>query len=151
MRFVLSAIALFAVVPAASAQDAFPRRMLFVHVADYLYLNPLTHAAPGGTDRVRESANRLASGLRVPVGKDNNQLFLLADTVGPDSPLPTRDVLAKALDGFCATTRGQDRVVVYLGVHAVETDGKAFVVPIDGDLAAPATLLPVADVYAKLR
>src|SRR4030095_6448731 len=67
------------------------------------------------------------------------------------APLPTKDVLAKTLDAFCDTTRAQDRVVIYFGTHAVEKDGKAFVVPIDGDPDVPASLLSVADVYAKLK
>ncbi len=155
MRFALSFAAALALTSAGFAQQPkeqpFPRRMLYVHAADYLYLNPLTHAAPGGADRVRDAAGRLAFGLRVPTAKDNDQLFVLADTPTTDPRLPTKDAIAKALDGFCATTRGQDRVVVYLGIHAVEKDGKAFAVPIDGDPAAAGTLLAVADVYAKLN
>lgn len=154
MRFALSLAALALAATAFAQQPKeppFPRRMLFVHAADYLYLNPLTHAAPGGTDRVRDAATRFAAGLRVPNTKDNDQLFVLADTATIDPRSPTKDVIAKALDGFCATTRGQDRVVVYFGVHAVEKDGKAFVVPTDGDPTAAGTLLPVADVYAKLN
>jgi hypothetical protein len=150
MRFALSLVAVLALAPAAFAQEVFPRRLLFVHVADYLYLNPLTHAAPGGADRVRDAANRLAAGLRVPTGRDNDQLFILSDTVA-DSPLPTRDVLSKAIGSFCDTTRAQDRVVLYFGVHALEKDGKAFVAPVDGDPAEPASLVPVADVYARLK
>jgi hypothetical protein len=157
MRFALSLIVALALgaAPVAIAQDpkapAFPRRMLVVHVADYLYLNPLTHAAPGGADRLRDAATRLAFGLHVPNTKDNDQQFLLTDAPATDARLPTKDALAKALDGFCSTTRGQDRVVIYFGAHVIEKDGKAFVVPIDGDPDAVATLLPVADVYAKLK
>src|SRR5262245_19317642 len=151
MRFVLTVIAALAVAPVARAQDAFPRRVLFVHVADYLYLNPLTHAAPGGPDRVRESATRLAAGLRVPTAKGNDQLFVLSDTAAPEAPLPTKGALAKTLDAFCDSTREQDRVVIYFGAHAIEKDGKAFVVPIDGEPNELASLLPVADIYARLK
>jgi hypothetical protein len=152
MRFTLTLCAGLALAPVGRAQEpAQPRRLLFVQIADYLTLNPLTHAAPAGPDRTREAAAKLAAGLRVPTGKDNDQLFVLSDALPGDARLPTRDVLARALDGFCATTRAQDRVVLYFGVHAVEKDGKAFVVPIDGDPAAPAGLLPVATVYAKLK
>ncbi|MBN9119610.1 MAG: hypothetical protein J0I06_10715 [Planctomycetes bacterium] len=151
MRFALSLAAALALAPAALAQDAFPRRVLFVHIADYVYLDPLTHAAPGGPDRVRDSAARLAAGLRVPTLAGNDQLFVLSDTAAPDAPLPTKDVLTKALGAFCDTTREQDRVVIYFGAHAVEKGGKAFVAPIDGELDAPASLVPVADVYARLK
>ncbi|QJW97973.1 caspase family protein [Frigoriglobus tundricola] len=154
MRCAVSLVAALALASTVFAQEpkaAFPRRMLFVHVADYLYLNPLTRAAPGGPDRVREAAGRLAFGFRVPNSKDNDQLFVLADTPAADARLPTKAALVKAMEGFCETTRGQDRVVIYFGVHVVEKDGKAFVVPIDGDPAAAGTLLPVADVYARLK
>src|SRR5262245_26531277 len=151
MRCALSVAVALAVAPTAFAQDAFPRRMLFVHVADYLYLNPLTHAAPGGPDRVRESAARLAAGLRVPTIRGNDQLFVLSDTAAPDAPVPTKHALAKTLAAFCDTTREQDRVVIYFGAHALEKDGKAFVVPIDGEPDVSASLLPVADVYAQLK
>jgi hypothetical protein len=75
---------------------------------------------------------------------------VLADTGDDPRPL-TKAGLAQALDGFCSTTAPQDRVVLYFGVHALEKDGKAFVVPLDGDPDAPGSLLPVADVYAKLN
>ncbi len=114
-------------------------------------MNPLTHAAPGGADRTRAAADRFAAGFRVPTAKDNDQLFVLADTLATDARMPTKDALAKAVDGFCATTRPQDRVVIYFGAHAVEKGGKAYLVPIDGDPDAPDTLLPVADVYEKLK
>jgi hypothetical protein len=153
MRFALTLCAALAITSAASAQEpkgqTFPRRLLFVQIADYPYLNPLTHSVPGGADRTRDAATRLAAALRVPNTKDNDQLFVLSDAVTA-APLPTKDVLAKALDGFCATTRAQDRIVIYFGVHAIEKDGKAFVIPIDADPSAP-TLLPVADVYARLK
>lgn len=139
--------------PAAGARaddPRSPRRLLFVHVSEYLYLNPLTHAAPGGADRTREAADRLARGFRVPAAPQNDQLFVLSDTASEDAPLPTRATVAKAVADFCATTREQDRVVLYFGAHALEADGRAYLVPLDGDPGAPDTLLPVADVYAAL-
>lgn len=149
MRLALTALVVLAFAPHASAEDA-PRRLLFVQLADYLYLNPLTHAAPGGPDRTRDAAARLAAGLHVPTGKHNDQLFVYADT-DPTTALPTKDALAQVIGAFCDTTRPQDRVVIYIGAHAVEKDGKAFVVPIDGDPDTPDSLLPVADVYARLK
>ncbi|MBM3979926.1 MAG: caspase family protein [Planctomycetes bacterium] len=150
MRLTFCLLAALAVAPPARAQDpkgaAAPRRLLVVQVADYVYANPLA------AGRVREAAARLALGLRVPVTKDNDQLFVVSDALAADAPLPTKDVLVQTLDGFCSTTRAQDRVVLYVGAHAVERDGKAFVLPIDADPNAPAAdLLAVADVYAKLR
>jgi hypothetical protein len=151
MRFALCTCAALALVSTARAQEpAFPRRLLFVQIADYLVLNPLTHAAPGGPDRTRDAAARLAAALRVPTTKDNDQLFVLSDALVVDAHPPTHEVLAKVLNDFCATTRAQDRVVLYFGVHALEKDGTAYVIPIYAGTDAP-TLWPVADVYAKLK
>lgn len=154
MRLALSLAAILIGTSFVGAQDPkapAPRRLLFVHAGGYLYLNPLTSAAPDAPDRARDAADRLASALHVPTAKGNDQLFVLADTTALDPHPPTKAALTKALDGFCATTREQDRVVIYFGAHAVERDGKAFLVPLDGDLDAPDTLIPVADVYAKLN
>ncbi len=155
MRFALSIAAVLILAPVVSAQEPkgspFPRRVLFVQIGGYLYLNPLTHATPGGPDRVRAVADRFAAGFRTPTAKGNEQLFVLSDTLATDARLPTKDALAKTIAGFCSTTRPHDRVVIYLGVHAVEKDGRAFVIPVDGDPDAPETLLPVADVYTKLK
>jgi hypothetical protein len=149
MRFVLSAAVALGLVAPVTAADA-PRRLLFVQISDYAYLNPLTHAAPGGPDRTRDAATRFAAALHVPTHKDNDQLFVLSDTDGPDSTLPTKGAIEKTLTKFAETSRAQDRVVVYIGAHAVAKDAKAFIVPIDGDTDSPETLVPVADVYARL-
>jgi hypothetical protein len=155
MRFALTLGAALALVSVARAQEpkggAPPRRLLFVQIADYLFVNPLTHAAPGGPDRTREAAVRLAAALRVPNAKDNDQLFVLSDALAADARPTTRDALAKAVKDFCATTRAQDRVVIYFAAHAIEKDGKAFVLPVDGDPDAPAALLPVDAVYEPLK
>jgi hypothetical protein len=151
MRFALCTCAALVLASAARAQEpTVPRRLLFVQIADYLALNPLTHGAPGGPDRTRDAATRLAAALRVPDTKDNDQLFVLSDALPGDPHPPTREVLAKALADFCATTRAQDRVVLYFGVHALEKDGKAYVIPIYADTDVP-TLWPVAEVYARLK
>lgn len=155
MRRALLLLALACGAPARADEPKAPtgphaRRVLFVHVSEYLYLNPLTHAAPGGADRTREAADRFARGLRVPSAGDNDQLFVLSDSASDAAPLPTKSVLLKAVTDFCATTREQDRVVLYIGAHVTEKDGKAFVVPIDADPSAVAGLLPVADVYDAL-
>ncbi|MFM8274637.1 MAG: caspase domain-containing protein [Gemmata sp.] len=154
MRFAASLALVLVLAPLVGAQDPkapAPRRLLFVHAGGYLYLNPLTTAAPGGTDRVRAAADRLAAGLRVPAAKDNDQLFVLTDHAPDAGPLPTKDAITKVLDGFCETTRPHDRVVIYFGAHVVPSDGKACLVPLDGNPDVPDTLIPVADIYAKLK
>ncbi len=45
-----------------------------------MYLNQLT-ASNGNFDLTKPAAQRVASDWRVPQGTDNNQLFILSDTV----------------------------------------------------------------------
>jgi hypothetical protein len=145
MRLAFLAIAFLT--PAAVRAEDFPRRMLVVHVGNPLYLNPLTSNAPGGPDRVRDAAERLAAALRVPAGKGNNQLFLLSDA---DAPPTARSVTA-AVRSFCETSRAQDRVLLYFAGHAFEKGGRAYLAPVEGDPGDAATLVPVAELYEAVK
>jgi hypothetical protein len=149
--------------PAAKAA-AFPRRMLFVSISRYMFLNPLTYAefkaGSMGGDVTKAAAVRLANEWSVPYDPkdpDRNQLYLLSDTARPDKgaadpPVPVRNVVVGAYEQFFATSRAQDRVVVYFGGHALEVGGKAYLAPLDGDPDDPEpTLIPVADFYDKLK
>jgi len=139
----------------------FPRRLLFIHISKYMFLNPLTAGQAGGEDRTKGAAIRLANEWNVPFDpKDNerNQLFFMSDTARPDNPksndvqTPMKNVVEGAYAQFFATSRGQDRIVVYFGGHALEKDGKAFLAPIEGDLDDPEpTLIPLSDFYDKMK
>ena len=131
-----------------------PRRMLFIHVGNYLYLNPLTSAAPAGPtygpDRIRSAAQQLAYEWRVPLAKDNNQLYFLSDNGAADARAPFKGVVGETLAKFLDGSRAQDRVLFYFGGHAVEKDGRAYLVPIEGDPDEVETLIPLDEVYAKV-
>jgi hypothetical protein len=140
--------------PGSNKTGAWPRRMLFIHISKYMFLNPLTAGQNGGEDRTKGSAIRLANEWNVPFDpKDNerNQLYILSDTARPDNPKmmdiqnPMKPVVMGAYEQFFATSRAQDRIVMYFGGHALEIDGKA---DIDD---AEQTLIPVTDVYDKLK
>jgi hypothetical protein len=130
----------------------YPRRLLFIHVSHYMYLNPLTYSERAGFDRTRAAADRLAYEWHVPNDtKDKNgQLYYLSDTSRTNPVLPLKPVVTGAIERFFETSRDQDRIILYYGGHAVEKDGKAYLVPAEGDLEEVATLIPVDDVYAKL-
>lgn len=133
--------------------DPFPRRMLFVHISKYIYFNNLTPGAGmKGDDLPTRTAKKIAFEWRIPNDKDNNQLFVLSDTGGDkDFKPPIKSVLEKAVGEFCTTSRAQDRVAIYFGGHAVEMDGKAYLVPVEGEPDAVGTLIPIDDVFAKLK
>jgi hypothetical protein len=139
----------------ATAKGAFPRRLLFMHLSKYMFLNPLTASAPGAPDRTKSAALRLAFEWHVPAEKDNNQLFFLSDSAPPERGqemhTPLKNVVAGAYERFFETSRAQDRIVVYFGGHVLEKDGKAFIAPVEADLDEPETLIPLDDFYAKLK
>lgn len=139
-------------IPAVNERPAaYPRRLLVVSVSKYLYCNRLT-AGDGRTaaDLPTEVGKRLAFDWRVPQETGDQQLTVLSDTSADPRPM-LKPVIEQTLAGFCRTSRPQDRVLVYFGGHATEADGKAYLVPAEGDLAAPAGLVPLADVWAKLE
>lgn len=140
---------------ALSSGGPIPRRLLFVQINNYLYLNPLTSAAQSGTgfgpDRTRAVARQMAYEWRVPTEKDNNQLYVLSDGGAPaDVRAPYKNVLVETFQKFFDSSRDQDRIFVYFGGHAVEKDGKAYLVPIEGDPEEVESLYPLDDFYAKL-
>ena len=124
-----------------------PRRLLVVNASKYLYCNRLAAGSGrNGTDLATEIGKRLAFDWRV----SQEQLTILSDT-GPDPRPVLKPILAKTVADFCRTSRPQDRVLIYFGGHAVEADGKAYLVPAEGDIAEPAGLLPLAEVYEQLK
>lgn len=141
--------------PLAQSQS-FPRRLLFIHISNYLYLNPLTGTSMSGQSRgpdlTRSAAIGLAYEWRIPRDKENDQLFLLSDTASPpDNRLPMRDVLVGTYEKFFATSRTQDRIMVYFGGHVLTIEGKTYLVPIEGDPDEPDKLIPLADFYARMQ
>lgn len=135
----------------ALAGEPFPRRMLFIHIANYIYFNNLSAGSYRGKDMPTRTAEKFAYEWRIPTEKDNNQLFVISDTAGnQDFQPPTREVLMKTYERFFETSRAQDRIVVYFGGHAIEVDGKAYLIPVEGEPEAPETYIPVEEFYAKL-
>lgn len=142
------------------AGTAFPRRMLFISVTRYMYLNPLT-AGQGTQDRPTGTAYGLAFQWRVPQErtkdkeKDNDQLFVLSDTAtGKGERLPMKSVVQGTYEEFFKTSRAQDRVLIYFGGHAVEKGGKAYLAPMEAELDGEGweqTLIPLDAFYDELK
>lgn len=128
-----------------------PRRLLLMSVSKYLYCNRLS-AGQGrsGVDLPTEIGKRLAFDWRVPQEPDNKQLVVLSDT-SPDPRPMLKSVITQAVTDFCRTSRTQDRVMLYFGGHAVAIGGKAYLVPAEGDLTEPDSLIPLDEVWTKLK
>jgi hypothetical protein len=121
--------------------------MLVVSASKYVYLNALT-APPDGT---LAAAKALAERCDVPTGRDNNQLFILSDTLPPPEGRPIlKPVLERTFQRFFETSREQDRVVVYFGGHVLEIAGKVYLAPVEGDPDDVETCVPLDAFYAGL-
>jgi hypothetical protein len=134
----------------AHAEPHLPRRLLFIHVSNYAFLPRLT-AADGSADRTREGALHLAQLLKISTPKGGSKFTFLSDTTVADGKTLTRDTIVEAYQRFFDFTQPEDHIVVYLGGHGLELDGKAYFVPMEGDTNNPKILLPVDDFYAKLK
>jgi hypothetical protein len=140
----------------------FPRRLLFITISKYMYLNPLTYGqvrdGSVGEDKTTSAALRMAYEWKVPNDpktEDGEQLFILSDSAKPGdggtSPMPMKNVVMGTYERFFSTSRDQDRIAVYFGGHALEKEGVAYIAPIEGDLDEPASLIPLAEFYEKLQ
>lgn len=155
--------------PVLTANPTFARRMLVLSSTRYLYCNPLTDGVsmsiPANPKQksVAQSelaavTRRLASLLKVPADKENNQLYLVTDGGGNLDPSfaagrPMLKAIAdQTLTDFCKSCRPQDRVVIYFGGHAFQKDGKAYLVPADGDMLEPTgeAMIPLEAFWATL-
>jgi hypothetical protein len=130
----------------------FPRRLLFISITKYMYLNPLT-ATKDGVDQSKPAAQRMAFDWRVPTDKDNNQVFILSDTAA-DSAILMKNVVAGACERYFQTSREQDHIAIYFGGHVVEKDGKAYLSTVEGEIEGDGwqqSLIPLDEFYGKLK
>jgi hypothetical protein len=142
----------------STGKGLFPRRALIVSVHNYLYANPVSGGIPGNSRALNiaslrrkltgsDPTNSLGNGLHVPA----NQIAHLSDEADrPEARPPTREAILTTLSDFLDSSRPQDHVLVFFIGHAVEIGDDAFLVPIEGELDNPATLIPLKDVYKKL-
>jgi hypothetical protein len=138
----------------AVAQKAgpFPRRLLFISITKYMYLNPLT-ATKDGVDQSKPAAQRIAFDWHIPGDKDNNQTFVLSDTAA-DAAILMRNVVMGAYERFFESSREQDRITIYFGGHVLEKDGKAYLASVEGEVEGGGwqqTLIPLDEFYGKLK
>lgn len=135
----------------AIAGPVFPRRMLSISLQSYLYANPLHDGTMlGGRQPGSSSIRRLADRWKVPA----DQFYLLADAdlfaERPSASPPVKSIIEQTVRRFLESSRAQDRVVLLFSGHAVDVEGKAFLVPIEGELNRPETMIPVDWLYEKL-
>jgi hypothetical protein len=134
-------------------KDPFPRRALIISVNDYLFANPLHYGYPrdkgfpGSSTRVLK--NHLETFLHVP----STQSFELSDRAQIDPQAPLKGVIERTIEHFLMTSLTQDHVILFFAGHVIEDEEKkdAYLVPIEGQLDKPETLIPLSWVYERLK
>lgn len=142
--------------PAAAAKGSAPRRMLALSVTKYLYCNPLVGGKNrNGASEFNEAIKGIAFRYQVPTAADNNQLYVVTDAEGKlyqsafARPM-LKDIILDSVTKFCESSRGQDRVVIYYGGHALAKDGKGYLIPAEGDPNEMDTLIPLDTFWEKV-
>jgi len=143
--------------PSRMTNHPFPRRALVVSVHDYLYANPIHDGMHiQNAVNIDEFIRRLSGtqdkqdgkGFKIPL----NQVAHLSDEASPrwKPRAPTKSVIEKTLTHFLASSRAQDRIMVFFIGHSVELGDDVFLAPIEGELDNAATLIPLKWLYEQL-
>ncbi len=128
----------------------FPRRLLAIAISEYIYANGLQYGVSTAGRDFFKAVDYLATGWHIP----KEQTYFVTD--GPvggkvDSlHPPLKMVVNGTIDAFVSSCRPQDRIVIIFSGHAIEKDGEAYLVPIEGELEDVASLIPLKEFYAKL-
>jgi hypothetical protein len=148
-------------VPADQVAPDFPRRALAISVSNYLYARQVN----GGLDsrNLHALMSRLGRFLHVPV----DQFGLLTDVAAPAAPKspnqkkpvpppapivpPVKKAVESTIASFLESSRPQDRILLFWIGHLTELDNTAYLVPLDGELNAKETLIPLTWVFDRLR
>jgi hypothetical protein len=128
----------------------FPRRLLAIGVHNYIFANPTSYGFdPAGLIKrdFGKTVEKLASRFRIP----ESQVFELSDGAPPPRrKIPLKPIIEQTLQRFVDTSRRQDRIIVLLCAHTIEIEGKPYVVPLEGELTDPNTLIPLESILQKL-
>jgi hypothetical protein len=155
--------------------DPFPRRALLISVNGYLMFNPVLYGSPQGALDPKypgSSTGVLRDRLtRPPMNFPLPQVVELSDGIPPETktvkPHSTqKSVLETTIKDFVDTCREQDRIMIVFAGHGAYLEdpepedakkdetkkptGKAYLVPIDGNLKKPESLLTVKWVLNQL-
>jgi hypothetical protein len=148
----------------------FPRRVLAICVNNYVYANPVGYGEPGLD--LRALLERLTRVLHVPA----NQVTELSDASSrparppaqkrkartPSAPRasrpamasrgtpPLKPIIEKTITRFLDSARAQDCILLFFLGHVAVIDDKGYLAPLEGDLAAKNTLIPLEWLYKRL-
>lgn len=100
-----------------------------------------------------KKARSAAAEKKEPAGEMKPAKGTAADMPAPKRlarSMPLRGVIEGTITQFLESSRAQDRIVLLFAGHAMEKDGKAYLVPIEGDLEELDSLIPLEWLYQQL-
>lgn len=145
--------------PPVFTNDPFPRRALLISVNHYLMFNTVLYGS--GQDQFKGGYPGSSTGVlrdrltRPPMYFPATEVFELSDGIPDNSkaakPHSTqKSVIEMTIKDFVDTSREQDRILLLFAGHGVQIDKDSYLVPIDGNLKKPESLLPLKWVYDEL-
>ncbi|MBX7103128.1 MAG: hypothetical protein K1X57_03555 [Gemmataceae bacterium] len=129
----------------AGIAASYPRRILAISIHQYFFLNPTLFGSPkrstgAWVERVSEKWN-------IP----RDQIFLLTDAANNRGSIPPiKPIIEATIESYLASSRPQDRIVLLWCGHATALDGKAYLVPIDGELTNKDSLIGLDWLYDRM-
>jgi hypothetical protein len=133
-------------------KEPYPGRALLIGVRNYLYANPLN---PGYQDEQSLGKDPLGLGMLARALVEDgmfpkDQVAHLSDVAQPQPNPPTKDVLQGTITEFLGTSRAADRIMLVFVGHVVLVKDQAYLVPIEGEMEKPESLIPVTWLYEVL-
>mgnify|MGYP001327038303 CR=1 FL=1 len=130
-----------------TTEAAFPRRFLFVGIHRSIYLNPISPTPADATSlqSIRAFAEQK---LRVP----RDQIYFVSDLgVDVGAAPPLKPIVQTTVARFLETCRPQDRIILMFLGHAAMIEGRGYLVPLEGELDDPGTLIPLDWLFERLK
>lgn len=145
--------------PPIFSNDPFPRRALLISVNNYLMFSTVHYGT--GPDNVKNGYPGSSTGvLRTrlagpPMYFPATQIFELSDGIADNNnvvkPHSTqKSVLEMTIKDFVDSARAQDRILILFAGHGTHLEKESYLVPIDGNMKKPESLLPLKWVYEQL-
>ena len=63
---------------------------------------------------------------------------------------PSKPVITQTIEEFLASSRPQDRIMLVFIGHALDVNDQPYLVPIEGEMSVPESLIPLQWVFDRL-
>jgi hypothetical protein len=130
----------------------YPARALLIGIKNYVYLNPLNPGYPPdrGTGDDPLGLQALQRVLTEDLSLRRDQVLQLSDVADVNPTPPLKETILATLTDFCRGHRPEDRLIILFAGHAALVQDLPFLVPIEGQLDKPDSLLPLEAFFAPI-